>query len=106
MKSSDFVAALSVLVARVISPLIAMFSVRWQVSQTVNSNIGTEHRQVLDDAIADVSRYMRATSQTRAMWRHGRFDDNEEAREQLRARATAQQLAHRNEHARCAVIVV
>ena len=70
MKSSDLVAALSVLVAGVISPMIAMLSVRWQVSHTVRSNIESERRSVLDEAIVEISRFMRATSQIRAMWRH------------------------------------
>ena len=34
-----------------------------------------------------------ATSQTRATWRHGRFDDREEAQEQLRVRTAARQGA-------------
>ena len=93
MKSSDLVAALSVLVAGVISPIIAMLSVRWQVSHTMRSTMESERRGVLDEAIVEISRFMRATSQVRAMWRHGRFDDSEEAQEQLRIRAAARQGA-------------
>lgn len=93
MKSSDLVAALSVVVAGVISPIIAMLSVRWQVSHTMRSTIESERRGVLDEAIVEISRFMRATSQVRAMWRHGRFDDSEEAQEQLRIRAAARQGA-------------
>jgi hypothetical protein len=93
MISSDLVAALSVLVAGVISPIIAMLSVRWQVSRTVGSNIESERRGVLDEAIVEISRFMRATMQVRAMWRHGRFDDSEEAQEQLGIRAAARQNA-------------
>lgn len=82
MKSSDIVAVISVLVVGVLSPVIAMLSVRWQAFHATRSNIESERRDVLDEAIAEISRYMRATSQTRAMWRHGRFDDSEEAQEQ------------------------
>jgi hypothetical protein len=93
MKSSDIVAVISVLVAGVISPLIAMLSVRFQVFHATRSNIESERRAVLDEAIAEISRYMRATSQARAMWRHGRFDDNEETQEQLRLRTAGRQGA-------------
>jgi hypothetical protein len=93
MKSSDIVAIISILVAGVVSPVIAMLSVRWQVSHATRSNSESERRDVLDEAIGEISRYMRATSQTRAMWRHGRFDDNEEAQEQLRTRTAARQGA-------------
>jgi hypothetical protein len=70
-----------------------MLSVRWQVSHATRNNTESERRDVLDEAIAEISRYMRATSQTRAMRRHGRFDDSEEAQEQLRARTVACQGA-------------
>jgi hypothetical protein len=85
MKSSDLVAALSVLVAGVISPVIAMLTVRWQVSRTVDSDLAGERRRVLDEAIVELARFMRATGQTRAMWRHGRFDEDEEARDRTRS---------------------
>jgi hypothetical protein len=65
----------------------------WQVFHATRSNIESERRDVLDEAMAEISRYMRATSQTRATWRHGRFDDGEEAQEQLRVRTTARQGA-------------
>ena len=91
MKSSDVVAVISVLVAGVVAPVIAMLSVRWQVSHATRSSIESEHRAVLDEAIVEISRFMRATSQTRAIWRHGHFDDNVEAQEQLRARTLARQ---------------
>lgn len=91
MKSSDIVAIISILVAGVISPVIAMLSVRWQVFHAARGSIESERRNVLDEAIVEISRYMRATSQTRAMWRHGRFDDSEEAQEQLRVRTAARQ---------------
>jgi hypothetical protein len=93
MKSSDIVAVISVLVAGVISPVIAMLSIRWQVFHGARSSMESERRNVLDEAIVEIARYMRATSQARAMWRHGRFDDSEEAQEQLRARTAGRQGA-------------
>jgi hypothetical protein len=93
MKSSDVVAIISVLVAGVIAPVITMMSVRWQVSHASRRDIESERRVVLDEAIVEISRFMRATSQARAIWRHGHFDDSEEAQEQLRVRTGARQGA-------------
>ena len=91
MASSNFVAALSVITTGVISPVIAMLGIRWQVLRTKSISMETERRQVLDEAIVEVARYMRATSQVRSLWRHGHFDDTEEGREQIRTRASARQ---------------
>jgi hypothetical protein len=89
--NSNWVAIISILVAGVISPIIAMSTVRWQVSHAIDHDIQAERRKILDEAIVEVSRLVRATGHARAMWRHGRFDDTDETLDTLRVRSSARE---------------
>jgi hypothetical protein len=79
-------------VAGVISPLLTLLTVRWQLVRTATEGKATDRHPArrAGSSIRRAGEVCTRSGHTQALWRHGRFDD-EEAQEHRRARIEAQE---------------
>ena len=89
MSGSDVVAALSVIAAGIVAPILAMVTARWQVARHGSDQDLAERRRLLDEAATELARLLRSVAQRQATWRDGRFDDEPE--DLIRVRLAAQE---------------